>query len=187
MSPTATSSTGMRAYVCTPARPELRTVPEPQPARGEALVRVEAFSVNRGEHLPRSTPSIHEASMITQDPERNRTLVEAGRRGMPGASPGAIGSRDDERASPLAHSRCLLGAKVRASSLAVRSRSRSANSELVGRRAAHARFRQAKRQRGALLARRLDVVHTGRAKGGEPGARIECRAKAATVFRLGIP
>jgi NADPH:quinone reductase len=43
--PTAT----MHAYVGTPAGPELRTVPEPQPELSETLVQVEAFSVNRGE------------------------------------------------------------------------------------------------------------------------------------------
>jgi hypothetical protein len=43
-----TSST-MRAYVATPAGRELRTVPGPQPASAEALLRVEAFSANRGE------------------------------------------------------------------------------------------------------------------------------------------
>lgn len=37
------------------------------------------------------------------------------------------------------------------------------NSEPVGPRAAHARFRRAERQRGGLLARRLDVVQGGRA------------------------
>jgi NADPH2:quinone reductase len=42
----------MRAYVGTPAGPDLRQVASPLPEAGEALVRVEAFSVNRGElHL----------------------------------------------------------------------------------------------------------------------------------------
>jgi NADPH:quinone reductase len=41
--------TTMRAYVGTPAGPELRRVPDPQPAPDETLVQVEAFSINRGE------------------------------------------------------------------------------------------------------------------------------------------
>jgi NADPH:quinone reductase-like Zn-dependent oxidoreductase len=49
MATTATSSTSVRAYVGTPAGRELQTVPEPQPAPGEALAPVEAFAVNRGE------------------------------------------------------------------------------------------------------------------------------------------
>ncbi|MEU9192741.1 zinc-binding dehydrogenase [Streptomyces hundungensis] len=39
----------MRAYVGTPTGPELRKAPTPQQAANEALVRVGAFSVNRGE------------------------------------------------------------------------------------------------------------------------------------------
>ncbi|WP_035791844.1 zinc-binding dehydrogenase [Kitasatospora mediocidica] len=39
----------MRAYVGTTRDPELRRLPVPVPGTGEVLVRVEAFSVNRGE------------------------------------------------------------------------------------------------------------------------------------------
>jgi NADPH:quinone reductase len=39
----------MRAYVGTPAGPERRRVADPQPAPGEVVVEVEAFSINRGE------------------------------------------------------------------------------------------------------------------------------------------
>ena len=39
----------MLAYVGTPSGPELRRVPDPEPAPGEVVVEVEAFSINRGE------------------------------------------------------------------------------------------------------------------------------------------
>jgi NADPH:quinone reductase len=39
----------MLAYVGTPSGPELRRLPDPHPAANEALVQVEAFSINRGE------------------------------------------------------------------------------------------------------------------------------------------
>jgi NADPH2:quinone reductase len=39
----------MLAYVGTPAGPELRRVPDPQPASDHVLVQIEAFSINRGE------------------------------------------------------------------------------------------------------------------------------------------
>ncbi|HEY5834846.1 zinc-binding dehydrogenase [Streptomyces sp.] len=38
-----------RGYVGTPKGPDLRDVPTPEPGPGEVLVRIEAFSVNRGE------------------------------------------------------------------------------------------------------------------------------------------
>jgi NADPH2:quinone reductase len=43
-----TSTATMCAYVGTPTGPELRTVPVPRQAPTEALVKVQAFSVNRG-------------------------------------------------------------------------------------------------------------------------------------------
>jgi NADPH:quinone reductase len=49
MSPTIDPPAGMLAYVGTPGGPELRRVPDPQPASDEVLVAVEAFSINPGE------------------------------------------------------------------------------------------------------------------------------------------
>lgn len=47
--PTVGTTAAMQAYVGTEAGPERRTVEAPEPGPGEALVAVEAFSVNRGE------------------------------------------------------------------------------------------------------------------------------------------
>lgn len=49
MSSVISSPATMLAYVGTPTGPELRQVPTPDPAPGEALVEVDVFTVNRGE------------------------------------------------------------------------------------------------------------------------------------------
>jgi hypothetical protein len=63
-------------------------------------------------------------------------------------------------------------------------RSLRTTNERVGKRAAQTRFRQAKRKRGVLRARRLDVVHCERERDASRDDRMPCQSGSAGPRRI---
>jgi hypothetical protein len=76
--------------------------------------------------------------------------------------------------------------KMQASRFTGTTRSHRTTNERVGERAAQTRFRQAKRKRGVLRARRLDVVRSGRVGLGYAALATKRKVSCRDVRPLGV-